>query len=187
MQATPNDLDILVEVRCEWNDDATAMYRLDAISRWHWHCVAPGMNTWGTRDFVHGYVMCNEAISGGVFHSCKHGPLPHNIKVCILEKGNEAVWDKIIQCAGPRPRSEFDVDQIHRAKAKRRFRDRDLSGVTINKLIAAGVEAPEFLLFLTPAEIGRLKGIEPAMRREIDMYRSRFGDHWANAYHVTKI
>jgi hypothetical protein len=124
----------------------------------------------GTRDFVHGYVMRNEAISGGVFHSCKHGSPPHNIKVCIPEKGNEAVWDKVIQCAGPRPRSEFDVDQIHRAKAKRRFRDRDLSGVTINKLIAAGIEAPEFLLFLTPAEIGRLKGIEPVMRREIDAY-----------------
>jgi hypothetical protein len=44
MQAEP---EILVEVRRQWNDDATAMYRLDAISMWHWHCVGGGMNAWG--------------------------------------------------------------------------------------------------------------------------------------------
>jgi hypothetical protein len=46
--------------------------------------------------------------------------------------------------------------------------------MTIHKLIAAGVDLPERLLFMSAEEIGRLEGIEPAMRREIDAYRSRF-------------
>jgi hypothetical protein len=125
----PNDT--LVEVRREWNDGATAMYRLDAVSGWHWHCVGGGMNAWGSRDFPHGYVKCNEAVSGRVSHSCKHGPPPHNIKICILQEGNEAVWDKVIQCAGPRPRSESDAGKNQRDKTERRFRDRGLSGMTI--------------------------------------------------------
>jgi hypothetical protein len=46
--------------------------------------------------------------------------------------------------------------------------------MTIHKLIAAGVDAPERLLFLSAEEIGRLKGIEPVMHREIEAYRARF-------------
>jgi hypothetical protein len=95
-------------------------------------------------------------------------------KVCILEKGNETVWDKIIQCAGPRRQPRSVVDEIQRVNRTKRFQDRGLSGMTIHKLIAAGVDAPERLLFMSPAEIGRLNGIEPVMRREIDAYRSLF-------------
>jgi len=57
---------------------------------------------------------------------------------------------------------------------QRRFRDRDLSGVTINKLIKAGLDTPGRLLFISRAELGKLKGIDPALRKEIDAYRSRF-------------
>jgi hypothetical protein len=60
------------------------------------------------------------------------------------------------------------------AKAELRFRHRDLSGVTINRLIAAGLDAPERLLFMSAAEIGKLKGLDAALRKEIDAYRSRF-------------
>ena len=41
MQAMANDT--LVEVRREWNDGATATYRLDAISGWSWHFVGGRM------------------------------------------------------------------------------------------------------------------------------------------------
>jgi hypothetical protein len=154
MQAAPRD--ILVEVRREWNDDATAIYHLDAISRWHW-IFAGHMRGRKTPHFLYGYVICTEAISGGVSHSCKHGPPPHNIKVCILDRGNEGVWDKIIHCAGPRPQPGSVAEEIRRANRTRRFRDRDLSGVTINKLISAGIDAPERLLSLSPEEIGQLE------------------------------
>jgi hypothetical protein len=107
-------------------------------------------------------------------HSCKHELPPHNIKVCVIEKENEPVWEQILQCAGPRPQPRSVAEEIQRVNRTKRFQDRGLSGMTINKLIAAGVEAPEFLLFLSPAGIGRLEGIESAMRLEIDAYRSRF-------------
>ncbi len=66
MQAMPNDL---VEVRREWNDDATATYRLDAISGWHWNFVGGRMQARKAPCFLYGYVACDEAISGGVTHS----------------------------------------------------------------------------------------------------------------------
>jgi hypothetical protein len=122
---------------------------------------------------LYGYVY--EAISGGVFHSCKHGPPPHNIKVCVIEKGNEAVWEQVLQCAGPRPQAGSVAEEIQRVNRTKRFQDRGLSGMTIHKLIAAGLDMPERLLFMSPAEIGRLNGIEPVMRREIDAYRSSSG------------
>jgi hypothetical protein len=48
--------------------------------------------------------------------------------------------------------------------------------MTIHKLIAAGVDMPERLLLMSAEEIGKIEGIEPAMRREVDAYRSRFVD-----------
>jgi hypothetical protein len=48
--------------------------------------------------------------------------------------------------------------------------------MTIHKLIAAGLDMPERLLRMSAEEIGRLNGIEPVMRREVDAYRARFLD-----------
>src|SRR5262249_21588061 len=101
MQTMPNDT--LVEVRRDWNDNAAATYRLDAVSDWHCHFVGGRMRARTAPCFVYGYVMCDEAIDGRVRHSCRHGPPPHTIKICIIEAGNEDVWDEIIRCAGPKP------------------------------------------------------------------------------------
>jgi hypothetical protein len=173
MQAEQNDLDT-VEVRRDWDSGDTAKYALDAVSRWHWDFVGGRMQARKAPCFLYGYVMCDEAISGGVSHSCSHGPPPHNIKICILEEGNEAIWSEIIRCAGPRPQPRSVAEEIRRVNRTKRFRDRGLSGMTIHKLIAAGIDAPERLLFMSPMELGKLEGIEPVMRREIDAYRSRF-------------
>jgi hypothetical protein len=45
--------------------------------------------------------------------------------------------------------------------------------MTIHKLIAVGVDMPERLLFMSSVDIGRLRGIDPLMRREIDAYIDR--------------
>jgi hypothetical protein len=170
----PNDLDILVEVRRGSKDSATAKYALDAISGWHWAFMGQ-MRGRKAPCFLYGYVPCNAAISGAVTHSCKHGPPPpHNIKVAILDKGNEAVWDKILQCAGPRPQPGSVAEEIRRVNRTKRFGDRGLSGMTIHKLIAAGVDSPERLLFLSSVDVGKLKDIDPVLHREIDAYRARF-------------
>jgi hypothetical protein len=52
---------------------------------------------------VYGYVLCDGMIDGELAHSCRHGPPPHEIKVCITKKHNEQVWPHILQIVGPKP------------------------------------------------------------------------------------
>ena len=42
--------------------------------------------------FLHGYVFCTGMVSGEISHSCRHGPPPHEVKVCITKSGNKEVW-----------------------------------------------------------------------------------------------
>jgi hypothetical protein len=43
-------------------------------------------------------------IDGELAHSCRYGTGPHRIKICITKTGNEAVYPKILERAGPAPR-----------------------------------------------------------------------------------
>jgi hypothetical protein len=94
----------IVSVRRQWNDYREARYRLDDISDMHWTDVSGGVNARAPRKFVHGYVRCDGMIDGELAHSCRHGTGPHRVKVCITKKGNEPVWPKILERAGPAPR-----------------------------------------------------------------------------------
>jgi hypothetical protein len=94
----------VVRVRRQWNDWREARYDLDEISDLHWTNVSGGVNAPAAQPFVHGYVWCDGMIDGELAHSCRHGEGPHRIKVCMTKKGNEAVWPKILELAGPSPR-----------------------------------------------------------------------------------
>ena len=62
-----------------------------------WSEVSGGIKARTSRPFLHGYIYCNEIISGDLSHSCLHGPGPHSIKVCIVKKDNtKAVFDAIV-------------------------------------------------------------------------------------------
>ena len=93
----------IIEVRRQWNDYRLARYRLKDIDELHWSNYssggfsAPGL-------FVHGYVRCDQMLSGKLSHSCQHGPPPHRLKVSMTKTGNEAIWSKILERAGPKPR-----------------------------------------------------------------------------------
>jgi len=93
-------------VRRQWNDWRQARYRLEDISGLHWTDVSGGVNASAPQPFVHGYVWCDGMIDGELAHSCQHGRGPHHIVVCITKKGNEAVWSKILEQAGPSPRKQ---------------------------------------------------------------------------------
>jgi plasmid stabilization system protein ParE len=51
------------------------------------------------RYYLHGYVWCDGMISGVLAHTCRHGPPPHRIKVCVTKKGNEKFWRAIEEAA----------------------------------------------------------------------------------------
>jgi hypothetical protein len=96
--------DVVIKVRRQWNRGRRiATYRLGDISELRWGRTSGGLRHRTPQLFVHGYVMCDAMIAGALAHSCAHGPGPHRIKVCLVRKGNEAVWNDVLAIVGRRP------------------------------------------------------------------------------------
>jgi hypothetical protein len=95
--------DEIVQVRRQPTDWGVAQYRRSDDSGLHWTDISGGVGATLTHPFVHGYVLCDAMISGGVAHSCRHGPAPHSILVCLLKKDNPELWASIEEEIGPRP------------------------------------------------------------------------------------
>jgi hypothetical protein len=55
------------------------------------------------------------------------------------------------------------------------YQGRGLSDRTVKTLIAAGIDAPERLLFMSKAELKGITGIGKAALAEINAYRVKFG------------
>ena len=72
-----------------------AAYRLAEVSGLHWSSRSGGKKRRANRPYLHGYVWCNAMIVGAVAHSCRHGPPPHRIKVCITRIDNKKAWGEI--------------------------------------------------------------------------------------------
>jgi hypothetical protein len=83
---------IRVWVRRQWNDWRHPQCKLSDISRLRWD--SGGVKQRTPRTFLHGYVFCDEMVSGELAHSCRRGSAPHCVKVCITKKGNEAVYGR---------------------------------------------------------------------------------------------
>ena len=98
-----------VRVRRDWDDHRVGTVRWSDLGNPRWDMVSGGTQTRTPQPFLHGYVMCDK-VRGDIAHSCIHGPAPHNIKVCIVEKDNSRqVWDYLMKIVGARlPRSHFD-------------------------------------------------------------------------------
>ena len=88
-----DNLDILVEVRRQWNDWRFAKYRLSDIENLAWDWAGGGVPAPTPQPLVHGYVWCDAPISGEVAHSCQHGPKPHRIKSVSQKKGMKKSGD----------------------------------------------------------------------------------------------
>lgn len=160
---------VTVTARRQWNDYRLATFRIDDLDGWHWDTISGGVNAVAPQPFVHAYGWCDGMIHGEIAHSGIHGPCPHRIKLCLTKTDNQAVWSEVLRRAGPRPPKP--KDRTH--ETKKLFRGRGLSPTTINALIAAGIDAPERLLFLDLNK-QKLKGIGPAKLKEIEAYRIRY-------------
>jgi hypothetical protein len=89
----------IVWVRRQFDDNRHAAYRLADVSSWHWSDMSGGVQHRANRYYLHGYVWCDAMIAGKLAHTCRHGPPPHNIKVCVTKKGNEKFWRAIEEVA----------------------------------------------------------------------------------------
>lgn len=90
----------IVWVRRQFDHHKHAAYRLQDVGRWHWSNFSGGVGRRANRYYLHAYVWCDGMIAGAIAHSCRHGPPPHHVKVCITKKDNEKFWREI-EAAGP--------------------------------------------------------------------------------------
>jgi len=160
---------VTVNVRRQWNGHRSATFRIDDLDDWRWDTISGGVNAVAPQPFVHAYGWCNGMIDGEIAHSGTHGPCPHRIKVCLTRNDNQAVWSEVLKRAGPRPPRPNDQTR----ETKKLFQGRGLSPATITALVAAGIDAPERLLFLDLNK-QKPKGIGPAKSKEIEEYRTRY-------------
>ena len=98
-----------------------AAYRLADVSGLHWSSRSGGKKRRANRPYLHGYVWCDAMIVGAVAHSCRHGPPPHRIKVCITKKDNRRAFDFLESLADPR-QSDRSVRRKHKARVTRRLK-----------------------------------------------------------------
>ena len=66
-----------VWVRRQWNDYRIGAFRLADVSGLHWSNVSGGVHALAPREFLHGYVSCQDILYGELAHSCQHGRGPH--------------------------------------------------------------------------------------------------------------
>lgn len=93
-----------VKIRRAWNDTVhTAKVPLEAVGLIHWEIVTPE-TAHIPLQFIHGYVLCDQPLSGDFGHSCdsEQEVAPHIIKVCIVKKGNLYSFPAIERLAGER-------------------------------------------------------------------------------------
>jgi hypothetical protein len=98
----------LVYIRRQWSDAGRIGWvRAGQIQGLHWDCQSGGYGREGgfgngaPFPFLHGYVWCND-IEGEIGHSCMHGPPPHRIKVCIVQKDNpRSVYKSLLDRMSP--------------------------------------------------------------------------------------
>ncbi len=104
----PSADDKVVSVRRQWNSLQIARFRLALLANVHWDTVSGGVKAPTPQPFLHAYVPCDGALDGDLDHSCTHGPPPHEIKICIVKKDNDAdVFRELLRKAGPKPAKQI--------------------------------------------------------------------------------
>jgi len=95
----------VVWVRRRFNDRRSrrAAYRFADVSGLHWSSRSGGKKRHTNRPYLHGYVRCDAMLVGAVAHSCRQGPAPHRIKVCLTRSDNKQVWPQIERAAYTSP------------------------------------------------------------------------------------
>jgi hypothetical protein len=93
--------DMKICVRRHPSDHATAVYRFSDVGGLHWDSTSGGVGRRTSHSALFGYVMCDGSIEGAVSHTCRHGPPPHRIKVCIPKVCNKEDWKSILAKAPP--------------------------------------------------------------------------------------
>ena len=99
----PSTADPIVRVRRQWHDYRIGSVTLSQLRKLRWDWLSGGVEAPTPQPFMHGYVWCTDG-QGDLAHSGTHGPCPHEIKVCMVKKDHRALWPRLLEIAGPKPR-----------------------------------------------------------------------------------
>ena len=81
--------DTLVSVRRHWSDSGNiGKVPLAHLWDFHYRRACGGTGAPSPRPMLYARMQCDALVSGSVSHSCRHGPPPHEILVCITAKDN---------------------------------------------------------------------------------------------------
>jgi hypothetical protein len=112
--ALPSVERIILKVRRQPSHRRLADYCLSEVSGLRWDYISGGTRR-RTQWHVYGFVKCDGMLSGKLAHSCRHGPAPHKVKVCVTKKYNEKVWPLILKRVGPKPMPRRARRRLQRA------------------------------------------------------------------------
>lgn len=100
-----------VRVRRDWNDHRIGTVEYSDLANPRWDIVSGGTQVRTPQPFIHAYVWCNR-VRGDIAHSCRHGPGPHNIKVCLVRKDNtKEVWNYLLKIVGAKPPRRYFTEK----------------------------------------------------------------------------
>ncbi len=80
-----------VKVRRRWNASESAEVPVEALREFHFRNDAGGVCGAFPRAFLCARVWCDHLPEGALGHSCREGPPPHDLLVCILPNENPTV------------------------------------------------------------------------------------------------
>jgi hypothetical protein len=102
----PREAELFVWVRRQWNDRKIGKVRFRDLDGFHWSQYGSGhrfrFGGIAPQPFLHAFMPCTSLVEGSVGHTCRHGPPPHKIKVCITRKDNRWGFDFLESLAEPR-------------------------------------------------------------------------------------
>jgi hypothetical protein len=119
-----DEAEVHVWVRRRWNDRKIGKVRLADLSGFHWSQYGSGhkflFGGIAPQPFLHAFMLCTKIIEGRIGHTCRHGPPPHTIKVCMTRKDNRRGFAFLESLADPR-QSIRSVRRKHKKRIARRL------------------------------------------------------------------
>ncbi len=78
-----------ITVRRQWNDWKKGIVRFSDLRDFHVRTTSGGIGQASPYPMLYARMWCDALVGGDVSHSCRHGPGPHEILVCIVQKDND--------------------------------------------------------------------------------------------------
>jgi hypothetical protein len=100
----------VVTVRRQWNHThMQGQVLLEHLHDFHWRRTGGGsvggFGNVAPRPFIYARMRCDSLLEGEIAHSCRHGPPPHEILVCITKMDNRNIYSALKELAGEPTRS----------------------------------------------------------------------------------